>query len=79
MRPIEECHPKILTNHNIFKCPDRAIGLVHLVKTGYLNQPPNVMGKELVLYNPLCEVIPFSKGPTIYTDTPLDVLFQSVN
>ena len=48
--------------------------LVHVVETGHLNKPADIVRVKLVVHNPLRELVPLVELPTINADTPFTVL-----
>ncbi len=67
-----------LTTNDVFKCLNRAVGFVNLVKSGYLNQPTNVVRVELVIHDPFRKFVPFIRGMAVYTDTPFNILNHDI-
>lgn len=67
-----------LTINDVFKGLNWAIGFVNLVKSGYLNQPTNVVRVDLVIHDPFRKFIPLIRGMTVYTDTPFNILNHDI-
>lgn len=65
---------KAYTSYNVFEGINRAVLLVHVVQTWYLDQPADVVRIELVFDDPFGELVPFVKFPAVDTDSPFTVL-----
>jgi hypothetical protein len=52
------------TANDLLERLDTARLLEHVVETRDLDQPANIVGEELILDDPLRELVPLSGGPT---------------
>lgn len=62
------------TPHDVLKRCDRAILLVHVVQARDLDQPAHVVRVELVVDDPLCELVPLVALPAVDANAPFAVL-----
>ncbi len=62
------------TDNDILKGLDRSIRLVHVIQSRDLDEPSDVVRVELIVDDPLCELVPFVRGPTVDAESPFTVL-----
>ncbi len=62
------------TSNNILKGLDKSTLFVHVVQSGNLDEPPNVVGEQVIIHDPFGQFVPFVERSAIYTDSPFTVL-----
>ena len=58
---------------HLLEVVDRFGRLIERIETWNLNQPPDIVGEQLVVHNPGSELVPFARITAINTDAPLNL------
>lgn len=66
------------TSDDILKSLYRSTLFVHVVESGYLDEPANIVRVQLVINDPFGQLVPFVERSAIYADSPFTVLHHGI-